>query len=209
MDIFFYFLFGFTVALIGIIPPGLLNLTAAKITVQENRRNAFLFSLGVVLVVGFQTYLSLIFARYLDKHPELIQLLQNVALGIFLCITIYFLWIAKDTRLLKEKEVYKSKKRRFFLGIFLSSINLFPLPYWVYMSITFSSFGWFNFTKTFITMCVIGSVIGTLLMLILYAQFFNYAKEKHKAFPVNMNYIVGGITGVISVVMLIKNLNDL
>ncbi|PKP25280.1 MAG: lysine transporter LysE [Bacteroidetes bacterium HGW-Bacteroidetes-2] len=209
MDVFFYFLFGFTVALIGVIPPGLLNLTAAKITVQENRRNAFLFSLGVVLVVGVQTYLSLLFARYLDLRPELIKLLQNVALGIFICISIYFLCIAKDTRLIKEQEVYKSKKSRFFLGIFLSAINLFPLPYWVYMSITFSSFGWFNFTKTFITMCVIGSIIGTLLMLILYAQFFNYAKAKHKEFPVNMNYIVGGITGVISVLTIIKILNDL
>lgn len=208
MEIIYYFLFGFTAAAVGVIPPGLLNMTAAKISIKENRKNAFLFSLGVVTIVALQVWLCLIFARYLEKDPELISMLQLVGLGIFICITIYFLFIAKDTG--KQHKVYepKSKRSRYFLGVFLSGINLFPLPYWVYLSITFSSFGWFDFTKTFIAMCIFGAAAGTLAMLVLYAQYFNYIKARRKEFSMNMNYVIGAITGIISAITLIKILKD-
>lgn len=208
MQLILYFLFGYVFALIGVIPPGLLNLTAAKISVLENRRNAFLFSLGVITTIGIQTYIALLFARYLDKHPEIIELLQEVALGLFICITIYFLFIAKKKDMTPQDVHFKSKKRRYFQGLLLGGLNLFPLPYWVYISITFSSFGWFEFTKTFIGICVLGSVLGTLTILVIYAHYFDYAKKKQKEFNLNINYIIGGITALISVITLLKILND-
>jgi len=207
MEFFLHFLFGFTVAVIGLLIPGLLNMTAAKISMNEGRRNALLFSLGVITIVAFQTWIALLFARFLDQRPDLIGILQKIALGIFICITVYFLFLAKDPRGQNTDGVHKSKKRRFFLGLFLSTINLFPLPFWVYMSITFSAFGWFDFTKSFIALCVIGSALGTLGMLVLYAQFFNHFKNKKKV-PFNVNHIIGGITAAISVATVIKIIND-
>lgn len=208
MQLVLYFLFGYAFALIGVIPPGLLNMTAAKISVLENRRNAFLFSMGVITTIAIQTYLGLLFARYLEKHPEIIDLLQQVGLGIFICFTIYYLFIAKNKAIIPQKDHFKSKKHRYFQGMLLGGLNLFPLPYWVYLSITFSSFGWFDFTKAFIAICVLGSALGTLTMLVVYAHYFNYAKKKQKEFNLNINYIIGGITGLISVITLLKILND-
>ncbi|WP_339610819.1 LysE family transporter [uncultured Planktosalinus sp.] len=209
MEVFLYFFFGYVFALIGVIPPGLLNMTAAKISMKENRRNAFLFSLGVITIVGIQTNIALIFARYLDKHPEVIDMLQQVGLGIFICITIYFLFIAKEKKTPSQPIANKSKRHRFFQGLLLASLNLFPLPYWVYLSITFSSFGWFDFSKTFITYCVAGSIVGTLTMLIAYAHYFNYAKKKKQKIKLNINYMIGGITALISVITLFKILKDM
>lgn len=209
MELLLYFGFGYVFALIGVIPPGLLNMTAAKISIKENRRNAFLFSTGVITTVSLQTYVALLFARYLDRHPEVIDLLQKVGLGIFICITIYFLFIARNKPAIPQDLNHKSKKHRYFQGLLLASLNLFPLPYWVYLSITFSSFGWFDFTKTFISLCVIGSVIGTLTMLVAYAHYFNYLKMKQREFNLNINYIIGGITALISVITFIKIMNDM
>lgn len=209
MEVFLYFFFGYVFALIGVIPPGLLNMTAAKISIKENRRNAFLFSLGVITIVGLQTNIALLFARYLDKHPEVINMLQQVGLGIFICITIYFLFIAKEKKPTAKPIAIKSKRHRFFQGLLLASLNLFPLPYWVYISITFSSFGWYEFSKPFIAFCVAGSVVGTLTMLIAYAHYFNYAKQKQQEIKLNINYMIGGITALISVITLLKILNDL
>ncbi|GGD90350.1 lysine transporter LysE [Planktosalinus lacus] len=184
-------------------------MTAAKISIKENRRNALLFSLGVITIVGLQTNIALLFARYLDKHPEVIEMLQQVGLGIFICITIYFLFIAKEKKPATQPIAYKSKRHRFFQGLLLASLNLFPLPYWVYLSITFSSFGWFEFSKPFIAFCVTGSIVGTLTMLIAYAHYFNYAKKKQQEIKLNINYMIGGITALISVITLIKILNDM
>lgn len=207
MEFILYFFFGYTFALIGVIPPGLLNMTAAKISIEESRRNAFLFSLGVITTVAFQTYIALLFARYLDKHPEIISVLQQIGLVIFIGITIYFLFIAKEKRNISQNLNHKSKRRRYFQGLILAGLNLFPLPYWVYLSITFSAFGWFDFTKSFIALCLLGSALGTLTMLAAYAHYFDYVKKKQSELKLNVNYIIGGITAIISVFTFLKILN--
>ena len=186
------FIIGFLAALIGVIPPGLLNMTAAKISMKQGRKIALLFSIGVCLTVCLQTFIALIFARYLDKHPEVVDVLQKVALGIFVSLTLYFFFIAKDTRREAPKEISHSKTNRFFYGIFLAAINLLPLPYWVYVSITFSAFGWFSFEQINLWMTVIASGLGTFTMLFIYIHFFR--KKQKKKFRFNMNYVIGLIT---------------
>src|SRR5690606_16900943 len=136
MEYILYFFFGYVFALIGVVPPGLLNMTAARISIEESRRNAFLFSMGVITMVAIQTYLALLFARYLDKHPEIISVLQQVGLLIFIGITIYFLFITKEKKTISQQPNHKSKRRRYFQGLIVAGLNLFPLPYWVYLSIT-------------------------------------------------------------------------
>ena len=208
MQLLTNFIIGFTAALIGVIPPGLLNMTADKISMKQGRKIALLFSVGVCVTVCLQTFLALIFARYLDKHPEVVDSLQKVALGIFLCLTVYFFFIAKDTRREAPKEMEHSKTNRFFYGIFLAAINLLPLPYWVYISITFASFGWFSFDQMSLWAAVIASGLGTFAMLFMYIQFFRNQKEK-RTIHFNMNYVIGIITAIISAITFFKIFQDL
>lgn len=208
MSILLNFTIGFLGALVGVIPPGLLNMSAAKISVLQGRKVALLFSVGVGITVCIQTFVALLFARYLEMHDEVVDLLQKVALGIFVCITIYFFFIAKDTRREVPKQMNRSKTNRFFYGMLLAALNLLPLPYWVYLSVTFSAFGWFSFEQMGIWAAVIASGMGTFLMLLIYAQFFRKKHEK-KMFRVNMNYVIGLLTAVISAVTLVKILNNM
>ncbi len=203
MSLFANFAIGFLAAAIGVIPPGLLNMTAAKISMKQGRKTALLFSAGVCVTVCFQTFIALIFARYLDRHPEVVDTLQKVALGIFICLTLYFFFIARDTRREIPKEMERSKTNRFFYGILLGALNLLPLPYWVYVSITFASFGWFSFDQMSLWFAVIASGLGTFMMLFIYAQFFT--KERgERMFTINMNYLIGMITAIISVITFFK-----
>tara|TARA_R110002124_G_scaffold120895_6_gene279015 strand:- start:76563 stop:77189 length:627 start_codon:yes stop_codon:yes gene_type:complete len=204
----FNFIIFFIAAFIGVVPPGLLNMSAAKISMKEGRKSAILFSIGVCVTVVIQTYVALLFARYLDMNPEIVDMLQKVALGIFICITIYFFFIAKDTRREIPEQVNKSKTNRFFSGMFLGVLNLLPLPYWVYVSITFSGFGWFKFTHTGLIVATIASGLGTFVILALYVQFFK-SKENKRAFKINMNYVIGLITAIISVITLLKILKEI
>jgi len=203
MSFFLNILIGFLAALIGVIPPGLLNMSAAKISIKQGRKSALLFSGGVVLVVCVQTFIALLFARYLDMHPEVVDMLQKVALGIFLCITIYFFFIAKDTRRQVGDKAQHSKTNRFFYGMLLAILNLLPLPYWVYISVTFSAFGWFSFDQPDLWAAVVGSGAGTFAMLVVYIQFFR-KKDQNKVVKFNLNYAIGIITAVISIITLVK-----
>ncbi len=210
MSITIVFFLGLFVALIGVIPPGLLNMTAAKISLKEGAGRGIMFSTGVCLVVFVQTYIASIFSRYLSNRQDIVEILQRVAFVIFVLITVYFLILAskqKETKIV-EADV-RSKKSRFFHGMFLSSLNVFPIPYQAYMTITLASFGWLNFERTSIITYVTGAAMGTFVMLYIYIFFFDKIKDKAFTSQKNMNYIIGTITGVVALVTFINILREL
>jgi len=208
MSLVFNFIIGFLAAFVGVIPPGLLNMSAVKISMKNGRKQALLFSVGVCITVMIQTFVAFVFSRYLDKNPEIVDFLQKTALGIFICLTVFFFFIAKDTRREIPEKMNKSKTNRFFTGMLIGVLNMLPLPYWVYISISFAAFGWFSFDQLSLWMAVIGSGLGTFAMLMIYIQFFK-KKDDKLVFRVNMNYIIGCITAMISIITLVKILNDL
>ena len=208
MDITFIFFLGLIIALIGVIPPGLLNMTAAKISLKEGHVRGVMFSIGVCVIVLAQTYLAAIFARYLSMHPEVIDILQRVAFVIFILITVYFLFIAKTQPQSQIQPKMKSKHSRFFQGIFLSSINVFPIPYQAYMTITLASIGWLDFSQISIISYVSGAAMGTVVTLYMYIFFFEKIKGKSFTSQKSMNFVIGGITGIISIVTLINIIRE-
>ena len=209
MNITFIFFIGLVVALIGVIPPGLLNMTAAKISLKEGHVRGIMFSVGVCVVVLIQTYVASVFARYLSMHPEVIDILQRMAFVIFILITIYFLFIAKSKQKQQVTPKTKSKHSRFFQGMLLSSINVFPIPYQAYMTITLASFGWLDFSQISVISYVSGAAMGTFVMLYVYIFFFDKIKGKSFTSQKNMNYIIGAITGIIAIVTLINIIKEL
>ncbi|MDB2464020.1 LysE family translocator [Flavobacteriaceae bacterium] len=197
------FLVGYLASFVGLIPPGLLNMTAAKIGVKQGRKPALIFSIGVIVVVCIQTGLGLAFARYIEQHPEIVDILQKVTLGIFLALTFYFFALAKDTRREIPKGVKRSKTNRFLYGILLSSLNMLPIPYWVYVSISLSAMGWFFFNPQVLGWAIFGSAMGTFSMLLIYIYFFR-RKLPIGNFGFNLNYLLGAITGLISLITVIR-----
>lgn len=204
MNITIIFFLGLIIALIGVIPPGLLNMTAAKVSLKEGHVRGVMFSIGVCVIVIIQTYLAAIFARQLSNHTEVVEILQRVALVIFVLITVYFLLIAKEQPPQVVEPRIRSKHSRFFQGVFLSAINVFPIPYHAYMTLTLASFGWLDFSLFSIISYVAGAAMGTFVMLYLYIFFFDKIKDKSLSSQKSMNYLIGGITGIISIITLIN-----
>ena len=209
MNITVVFLLGMVIALVGVIPPGLLNMTAAKISLKEGHVRGVMFSIGVCIIVFFQTYIAAMFARYLINHQDVVQVLQRVAFVIFVLITVYYLLIAKATSKTEVEPESRSKHSRLFHGMFLSSINVFPLPYQAYMTVTLASFGWLEFNRAIIISYVFGAVTGTFVMLYMYIFFFDKIKNKNLTSQKNMNYFIGSITGIIAFVTLINIIKEL
>ena len=195
--------------LVGVIPPGLLNMTAAKISLKEGYSRGIVFSIGVSVTVIAQTYIAVLFARYLSNHPDIVDILQRVALVIFILISVYYLFIAKDKQQTTEDINHRSKRNRFFFGIFLSSLNVFPIPYQAYMSITLASFGLMDFESSSIGSYVAGAAMGTFVMLYIYIFFFDKIKSQKLTSHRNMNLSIGIITAVIALITLINVIKEI
>ena len=194
--------------MIGVIPPGLLNMTAAKISLKDGYNRGIVFSIGVCFIVFLQTYIAAMFARYLSNHPSTVEILRQVALVIFILIAIYFLFIAKTSHKPNIEPDTKSKQSRFFQGIFLSAINVFPIPYQAYMTISIAGFGWFTFDPmSMLTYCS-GAATGTFVMLYVYIFFFDKINNKKFTSQRNMNKSIGIITAIVAIVTFINILMD-
>ncbi len=209
MSITFIFFLGLIVALIGVIPPGLLNMTAAKISLKEGASRGIMFSTGVSIVVFVQTYIAAIFARYLSNRPDIVEILQRVAFVIFVLITIYFLVLASKQKEAKVNTENRSKHGRLLHGMLLSSLNVFPIPYQAYMTITMASVGLMNFERTSIITYVTGASMGTFVALYFYIFFFDKIKDKNFTSQKSMNYSIGIITGIVALVTFINILREL
>lgn len=209
MNITIAFFLGLFIAIVGVITPGLLNMTAAKISLKEGYNRGIMFSVGVCVVVALQTYVAAIFARYLINHQDVVDILQRVAFVVFVLITVYFLLFAKKQPKVQIEAHIKSKRSRFFQGMLLASINLLPIPYHAYMTTTLASIGWLSFEHTLIYSYVAGSAMGTFVILYVYIFFFERIKGRNFTTQKSMNYIIGTITGIISVITLINILKEM
>ena len=209
MSLFLPFLSGFLAAVIGVFPPGLINMTAVKVNVTDGRRRAMIFVLGALTIILIQTYISVLFAQYINKHNDVIILLREIGLAIFTVISIYFLFFAKPPKPLnaQNKIQLKSKRSRFFMGMLISGINFFPIPYYVLVSVTLASYNVFAFNNSSIYSLVSGVIIGSFLVFYCYVVFFEKLKSKTDYFIKNMNTIIGIITGVVAIITLINVLS--
>lgn len=204
MNLIFPFFLGFLIAAVGIIPPGLINMTAAKVSLKDGRNEAIFFAIGATIIVFIQSYSALLFANFINNHPSVINSLEEIGFIIFFSLTIYFLWKAKKTKNSKTEIKVRSKTNRFFYGMLLASLNLFPIPYYVFISITLAAYGYFFFEPSYIYSFVTGVVSGSFLVFYLYILYFKKREAKSSFLINNGNYVFATLTGLVSIITLIK-----
>ncbi len=203
MTLFLPFFFGFLAAIIGVIPPGIINMTAAKVSLIDGKKRAMMFVLGALIIVFIQTYISVIFAQYIDKHHEVIVLLREIGFVIFITLTIYFLKFAPTPKIKDEEEVkIKSKRSRFFMGMVISAINFFPIPYYALITITLASYNVFSYEPMQNCSLIFGIAAGSFVVFYFYVVFFNKMKSKANYMVTNMNKCIGIITGIVALITL-------
>jgi threonine/homoserine/homoserine lactone efflux protein len=206
MNVTLPILLGLSSAAIGTALPGLLNMTAAKVGMRDGRNRAIWFALGASLVVFFQTLIAVLFARFIDRRADINVLLQEIGFVIFLSLTIYFFWSGKKGIAKKKKEEIKmrSKSSRFFMGVLLSSLNFFPIPYYVFISVTLATYQYFYFDNYFIYAFSTGTAIASFLIFLAYISFFKKREHNNSFLAKNINYIIGSITGIVTFITLFK-----
>jgi len=204
LEISIVFLLGLLFAFIGVIPPGMLNMSAAKISLKEGHVRGFVFSIGVCVAVGVQTYLALIFAKYLNQHPDVVDVLKRVALVLFVLISIYFFLLAKRQISPQKVDASKSKKSRFFQGILMSALNVFPIPYQAYIVTTLLSYQLLSLDNLSMGSYIAGATSGSFVALYIYILFFDKIKNSKITSPKWMNYSIGIITAIVSITTLLN-----
>lgn len=208
MSIFVALLWGLLCSVVGISLPGLLNLTAAKTSIRDGRSRALIFSAGATVVIFIQAYISVAFAKLISNSGDLLKLIQEIGLGAFALLTIYFFFFAKKPKVIQEDNTVRTKVGRFFLGMLLSALNFFPIPFFVLVSVSLANNDLMVFSPLTNLFFVLGVIIGSFSVFYLYIVFFQRIQHKTEWLMRNMNYFLGSVTGLVAIINLIKILRE-
>ena len=205
MIFFLAFILGLVVSIIGIIIPGMLNMTIAKISVNENRNQALRFAFGAILVVFFQAFLGTYFAKFLDANPDFSEGLKKIGTLIFITITIVFTILGMQAHKKNKITVeIENKKNRFLYGMALSAINMLAIPWYAFTSLLLASKKWFYYDIISILMFSLAAAFGTYMVFYWYAVFFKKIEHKLVFIVKNMNFFIAFLTGLVAVSSIYK-----
>ncbi len=209
MDYFFILLlYGFLAAVIGVSLPGLLNMTAVKIAHTQGRKDAISYVSGALMVIFIQTYIAIFFAKLIESSPFITEILHEIGLAIFGLLTIFFFFFAKPMIKKENEDLHpeddKRQKHPFLYGILLALINVFSIPYYVFLSVTLATYDFPIFEWLYTSIFSLGVVIGSALMFYVYVKIFKKVAHKSNFITSNINYIIGTITGIICIITVFK-----
>lgn len=194
----------FSAAFMATVPPGLLNMNAAKISVEKGKLNGVIFSLGVSSMIMIQAYVAVFISKFLYRNPEVIDILLKIAIAVFAFFAIYFFIMAKRNKEQKIKEVNLSKKNSFFKGVLLAALNLLTIPYYSGLNAMWNEAGWIKFEAQDITTFVVAAGTGTFAVLYLYTFYFDKLETKTNRFSKNSNYILSALMVLLLVITLMR-----
>ncbi len=201
MSLVIHFLLGFITSFVGTIPPSMLNMTTAKISIERAKNEAVKFAVGVSLVVFIQAYIAVFFAKYIHNNADIEWYITVFGIVIFAVLSIYFFHQAKA----EKKEVKKFRlKSSLLAGITLSLLNMFAIPFYCGVSSALNMSGWLSFNQSTILLFVIGSTLGTFSLLYVYAYSAIKISKKAHLLTKNLNYILSALTGIVALITLFK-----
>ncbi|MEM8846016.1 MAG: LysE family transporter [Bacteroidota bacterium] len=194
----------FSAAFMATVPPGLLNMNAAKTSVEKGKLNGVIFSLGVSSMIMVQSYIAVLISKFLYNNPEVIDILLKIALVVFAFFAVYFFMTAKRKTQGGLEQVKVSKKNSFFKGMLLAGLNLLTIPYYSGLNAMWNKAGWIKFEITDILTFVLAAGMGTFSVLYLYTFYFNKLETKTNRFSKNSNYILSALMLILLIITLIR-----
>jgi len=193
-ELFLVLFTGFGVSFLGQLPMGNLNVAATQIGVEENFKNAWLFSIGIAFVEIIYLRLGLNGSEWMMRNKTLFNVMGWVTVGLF-----YLLGFLSIRKAIKQKEaktkglLIDNKINRFFLGIMLSAINPMQIPFWFFWGTYFIQNGTIKPTTLNFNLFTMGAGLGTLSGQSIYMYGGRWLIKKLKTSHKILDIILGAV----------------
>ncbi len=188
------FIIGFVAAFLGLIAPSMLNMTAAKTTLDKGKKAGIQFAAGAASIVFIQAFIAVYFANKIT--PEIIKTLQKAAFFVLLGLAIFFFIQARK----KFKAEGKNKKgSSFVIGMGMSSLNMLAIPFYLGMAKVGEGYGML-LEIPYSVIYVVGAVLGAFSLFSIYASFAQIIAKKAQFIAKNINYILAGLFIILAII---------
>lgn len=193
------FLITYFAALLGVVPPGLVNMSVARTCLVYGKKSGIYTALGASLVVLLQAGIGVLLARYIIDFTTFKDTLLTVGLVIFLVLAVYFLLKARQgPRIVSEAE--KPGISSLFRGVLIAAINVFPIPFFCALAIALKVAGGAEYDLSLILAFIFAAALGTLTTLYLYVVFIIRLEDRMAAFTKYSNYFMAVLMLVLAII---------
>jgi len=175
------------VAFLGFSPPGMLNMTALKISLEHPRLQALRFVLGASSVIFIQALIAVTFAKFLAKNPELIRYLTYAAIAAFLLLAYSFYRQARRKVQIKLKE---SGTQSYWAGFTMAWMNMLAIPFFLGYSTILEAKGVLETLAPHNWLFALGAMAGAFSLFMLYVSFARVIQQRVQFIARNINYIL-------------------
>lgn len=201
MDYIVTFLLAMLVAFVGFVPPGMINMTALKRSIEMNRREATLFVSGAVSVILIQAFIAVTFSRYLVQNPGIVENLTYAAIIVFLGLAFWFYRQATAQVKMQEK---KPDRNSYVAGLSMSAMNMLAIPFFLGYGTMMEANGWLQTSAPHNFIFAFGAVAGAFLLFFTYVLFAEFIQRRIQFVARNINYILSGLFMVLAISTIIN-----
>ncbi len=197
-------LLGWLVSFLGQLPLGNTSVTATQIAVDESVRKAWLFSFGVAIVEIIYLRVALSGMGWVVAHPVFFEVLNWLAIALFLGLGIFTLVEANKTKPKTKPPLLNNTLNRFALGLSMSAVNPIQIPFWFTWSVAFIKSGALATNDVSYNAFTIGAGTGTIAGLAVYIYAGKWLITKLKAGQSGVNKFVGLVFILTALIQLYK-----
>ena len=199
------FLFTYFAALIGVIPPGLVNMTVAKTCVEKGKRNGMYVAIGSTIIVLIQAFIAILLAKYIFDHPFVKKMMLRAGLVIFSILAIYFFIKARSKKKISHSK--KANANSILKGMLVAVLNIFPIPYFVAIAGAMNVSSGVEYDWSMIISFAFAAALGSFTTLYLYVLSFLKIEEKVEQVAKYSNYFMAVLMFILVVITVIRMLN--
>ncbi|GAA4115715.1 lysine transporter LysE [Aquimarina addita] len=189
--------------MVGVIPPGLVNMTVARTCLERGKKNGVLVATGASMVVLLQAFVAILLAKYIFFNPFVKNILLRTGAVIFLLLAVYFFVKARQKNA-KFKVYKRGSSRSFFKGVMISLINILPIPYFCTIAAAMSVSGKIQYDLLRMVVFSTAAGLGTFLTLYVYVFSFIKIEKKTESIAKYSNYFMGTLMLVLVLITLIR-----
>lgn len=179
------------ISFLGQLPFGNMNLTATQLAVQEGYKNAWKYSIGIVMVEVIYLRLALTAMDWVVEHQLIFRIMSWLTVAVFLALGVLSLVIARKQTKEKKGLLLNNKLDRFLLGVSVSAINPVQIPFWFIWSTQLINSHVLKTTPVYFNLFTGGAAVGSVAGLMVYIYGGRWIIHKLKASNKQLNIFMG------------------
>lgn len=201
MGYLLHLIFGFFIAFGVMLSPGMLNMTALKVSLDIGERSGIRFAIGASLIIFIQVGIALMFADYFVQHPKIIEVIEEVGVVVFFLLAIFFFRLSRKSTPHSTKKI---KRNYFIAGVVIASLDMLTIPFYITVSAFLASKNEITIEIPYTLFFMLGVMLGAFSLLYAYVKFAGVIAKRVSFLTRNINSILSIIFLILGIVTLVK-----